>query len=194
MGDHPAQALAVSARGATVFEFHRHLSPERQVLRGAGGVCVARGEPARRLVPGRLFRVERAAQARPGRRDGGSPENARGASSRPRASSYSEEPGRRGPGVAPRVDHRNQQARAARAFPRDDREHHAVHRPLRHRVGDHGRVPGDRRRGVDEPRRRRARHRGSADCDGRRPLRGDPGCLFLQPLRASREGVHRRDG
>ena len=39
-----------------------------------------------------------------------------------------------------------------RAVPRDDGEHHAVHRPVRHGVGHHGGVPGHRPDRLDQPR------------------------------------------
>ena len=51
-----------------------------------------------------------------------------------------------------------------------------------------------RRAGIDEPRRRRAGHRGSADRDRRGTLRRDPGGLLLQLLHEPREALRVRDG
>ncbi len=50
----------------------------------------------------------------------------------------------------------------------DDREHRAVHRAVRYRCGHHERVSGHRPDRIDQPRRRRAGHRRSADRDGGR--------------------------
>ena len=78
-------------------------------------------------------------------RAGGNPEPAKPAPGR--RTSYPEEPRRGRPGAAARDDRRDDQARDARAVPRDDREHHAVHRFVRHGVGDHDVLPGHRRAG-----------------------------------------------
>ncbi len=47
---------------------------------------------------------------------------------------------------------RSEQARAARVVSRHDREHHAVHRIVRHGLGNHGRVSGNRRHRLDQSR------------------------------------------
>ncbi len=62
-----------------------------------------------------------------------------------RRTSNPEEPGCGRPGAAARDDGRDDEARAPRAVPRDDGEHHAVHRAVRHGVGDHELVPEHRR-------------------------------------------------
>ena len=48
-----------------------------------------------------------------------------------------EEPGGGGSRAAARVDDRNREARASRGVSRDDGVDHAVHRPVRHRLGHH---------------------------------------------------------
>ena len=53
---------------------------------------------------------------------------------------------------AARGRRRSEQAREPRVVPRDDGEHHAVHRPVRHGLGHHGRLPGHRPDRLDEPR------------------------------------------
>ena len=107
-----------------------------QVLRSAGGLPVAAGEPARRRVPGWLRRAERAVPAhRPGR------PIRRDAAARPILKSLAA------------VDRALLRAAAAevnklekrRAVPRDHRERRAVHRPVRHGVGNPDHVPADRR-------------------------------------------------
>ena len=51
----------------------------------------------------------------------------------------------------------------------------ALRRPLRHGLGHQARLRGDRAPAVDEPRRRRARHRRGAARHRARPARRDPG-------------------
>ena len=79
--------------------------------------------------------------------------------------------------------------------PRDDGEHHAVHRPLRHGVGHHGGVPGDRRRPA---RRTSASWRpASPKRSSRRPRACSPRsrrCYFYNHLVEPREAARLRDG
>ena len=70
--------------------------------------------------------------------------------------------------------------------PRDRRLGVALHRPLRHRVGDHERVPRPRQREPGDARAGGARHRRGADRDRDRPLRGDSRGRRVQPLHARR--------
>ena len=51
--------------------------------------------------------------------------------------SYLEKPAGGGPGLAARIVGRGQQTGEARALSGDDRQHHAVHRPVRHGLGHH---------------------------------------------------------
>ena len=102
------------------------------------------GESARRPVSGRLRGAERAAAQR---RPSGKPEPAAPASNL-------EEPGGGRSRAAARVDDRDREARTSRVVSGDDGVDHAVHRPVRHGVGDHDGVSGHRRRRLDEPRRR----------------------------------------
>ena len=84
----------------------RRVPPQQQVLRGPGGLPVARRQPARRPVPDRLRRADRAAAADRAGRTAHGPN--------PRAAcrtSYLEEPDGGGPRAAARVGGRGEQAR-----------------------------------------------------------------------------------
>ena len=72
-----------------------------------------------------------------------------GQSRNPCATSNPQEPYGGGPRVAARLVDGSEQVGEARAVPRDDGEHHALHRVVRNGVGDHD--------GVHEHRRSRAR-------------------------------------
>ena len=163
----------------------RRLPPQQQVLRSAGRLPVAARQPARRRVPGRLRRAERAVPRAPARRP--RPIQAR-PPARPMLKSLDGGRSR----AAPRGDHRGEQAREAADVPRDDRQRHAVHRPVRHGVGHHDRVPAHRRHRLDQPGGRRRRASRGADRDRGRAVRGDPGGVLLQPLHAPGEGASRR--
>ena len=138
LGRHSLQALGASADGTPVGGVSRGVPPEQQVLRGAGRLQDPRRKPARRHLPGGLRRAECAVAPSTG---AGA---RRGATAVARPTH--QEPRCPRPRAAPRGIRRGEQARKPRAVSRDDRQHHAVHRPVRHRVGDHGGVPGHRRR------------------------------------------------
>ena len=133
LGHHPLQGLAVPARRAR----HRHVSPglpqEHQVLRGAVDLRERGQQSARRDLPGGLCGAELAApsSAGEGRDRGGVQATGRC------GASYLEKPRRGRSGASARDELGSEQAREAGAVSRDDREHHAVHRAVRHRVGDH---------------------------------------------------------
>ena len=86
----------------------RRLPPQQQVLRGAGGLPIARRQPARRAVSDRLRRAHRAAAPDDAGRRGARPQSARA-----RRTSYLEEPAGGRPRAAARVGGRGEQARNA---------------------------------------------------------------------------------
>ena len=135
----------------------RRLPPQQQVLRSAGGLPVARRQPARRTVSGRLRRADGAAAADRASDRATSPNPAAAG-----AASNSQEPHGRRSRAAARVGGRGQQARAADSVSRDDGEHRAVHRTVRHGLGHHDRVPGHRPDRLDQSGGRGARHRRGA--------------------------------
>ena len=73
-------------------------------------------------------------------------------------------------------------------------QRHAVHRPLRDGLGDHGRLLPHRRRPLGQPRHRRPGHRRGPHRHGRRPLRRHPGGHRLQLLPRPDQGRHHGHG
>ena len=83
LGHLPLQVVDVSARGETKRAVSRSVPPQQQVLRGAGGLPVARRQPARRPVSDRLRRTDGAAAADRRRARPGTDSNPRAPAGRP---------------------------------------------------------------------------------------------------------------
>ena len=79
-----------------------------------------------------------------------------------------EEPDRGRSRAAARLGARGQQAREEGDVPGHDRQRGALHRPVRHGVGHHGRLPPDRRHRLDQPLGDRPRHLGRRSSPPRR--------------------------
>ena len=170
VGHHPPKFWSFRRRAARHGALPRRVPPQQQVLRGAGGLPVACRQAARRRVPGRLRRDERAVprtghraarRSRPIRQPRPRVQSSRASTAWTARSSVRPPP--------------RSTSSSAYDVSRHDRERHAVHRPLRHRGGHHDCVPAHRRDRLDQPGDRGARHQRSAHRHGGRAVRRDPG-------------------
>ena len=144
------------------------------------------GEPARRSVPVGVCRAERAAARLAAR--------AAAKAVAGRRTSYTEEPGRGRSGVAARDDSGDDEAREPRAVSGDDGERHALHRAVRHRVGDHELVPEHQRDRFVEPATVGPGIAEALIATAAGLFAAIPAVYLLQPLHEPGEALQQRDG
>ena len=165
---HSLQALGFSTIASAFGEFSRRIPAQQQVFRSAGGLSIARREPAGRVY----FRPAMPSLPRnSGRRAPDTAETQAQSKGRGKPSN-SQESDRGGSCADARLCRGSEQARETPALSGDHREHRPVCRTLRHGRRDHDGVPGDRRDRLDESERGRPWHRRCIDRDGGRARGG----------------------